>query len=126
MKKLFLIFSVLTFLFNYSPAQSKFQFMIDPTISYFLDAKNSSPRIGLAIGFRKDFRLYKRLALSAGINFASRGAILENRTIAPYSSEPSEEVFYWDIHGMIGYLEIPLIIQYTIPLTQKVKLRPLF
>lgn len=111
--------------FNCSTAQSKFRFTIGPTISYFLDAENSSPKIGLAIGFKKDFNLYQKLGLSAGINFASRGAILENRTIAPYSGEPSEEAFYWDIHGMIGYLEIPLIIQYAIPVTQKVKLTPL-
>lgn len=125
MKKLFFTFFFLLLFFNFSIAQSKFRFTIGPTISYFLNAENSSPKIGLAIGFRKDFHLYKRLALSTGVNFASRGAILENRTIAPYSGEPSEEAFYWDIHGMIGYLEFPIVIQYAIQVTQKAKLIPL-
>lgn len=110
--------------YNYSSANGTFHSGIGPTVSYFLDAENAKPKIGITFGFNRDFHLYKKFSLSAGMSFASRGAILKNRTIAPYATQPTE-AFYHDIHGMIGYLEFPVLFQYEIPVSKKVKIKPL-
>ncbi|MEJ2637370.1 MAG: outer membrane beta-barrel protein [Calditrichia bacterium] len=120
---------ILLFLLLYSihsPAKNGLHFAGGPTISYFLSAENSTPRIGIAFGLIKDFQVYRRLGLSAGVNFASRGAILKQRTIKPYEPEAFEGTYYQNIQGMIGYLGFPVMIQYAIPLTSKIQLQPQF
>jgi hypothetical protein len=65
-----------------------------------------------------------KIFLSVGTGLSSRGAILENRTIAPYVTQPTD-AFYWDIHGMIGYLEFPVLAQYKIFISKKIKIMPI-
>lgn len=122
MKRLFLV-CLLFLVFSSLHAENKFRFVIGPTVSYFLDAENTKPKVGLAIGVRKDFQLHRKLALSTGANFASRGAVLENRAVRPYASQPTE-AFYQDIHGMGGYIELPILIEYEIPITRKFNIKP--
>lgn len=122
MKKLFLIICYLLLFFTYSPTQNKFRLTMGSTISYFLNAENSSPKLGLAIGISKKFYLYKKFSLYTGLGFASRGAILKNRTIAPYAADPTD-AYYQDIHGMLGYLEVPAAIQYEIAVSKKIKIK---
>lgn len=126
MKKLLIVICWLLLLTILSYAQGNIRLIIGPTFSYFMNAENTHPKIGISVGIMKDFRLYNKFLLSAGIGFSSRGSILENRTIEPYAPEPFEETYYYDIHGMIGYLEFPVTIQYAISISQKIKLRPLF
>ena len=123
MKNLLFVFCSLLLFFNPSYAQGKIRLAIGPTISYFLNTEDTRPKVGISIGIVKDFHLYNKFLLSAGIGFASRGAILENRTIAPYASQP-KDAFYQNIHCMLGYIEIPTTIQYEISDLKKIKFKP--
>lgn len=123
MRKLPYVIFLFLLLTNLSHAQGKILLAIGPTISYFPSAENTRPKVGISIGIVKDFHLYDKFLLSSGIGFASRGAILENRTIAPYASQPTD-AYYQDIHGMLCYIEIPANIQYEIPYSKEIKFKP--
>lgn len=123
MRKLPYVIFLFLLLTNHSHAQGKIRLAIGPTISYFPSAENTSPKVGISIGIVKDFHLYDKFLLASGIGFASRGAILENRTIAPYASQPTD-AYYQDIHGTLGYIEIPANIQYEIPYSKEIKFKP--
>lgn len=124
MKRLFLILCFLLLGHSYSFAQGKFNISLGPTVSYFLEAKNAKPKVGIVLGINREFHLYKKFSFSAGVSFASRGAMLQNRTIAPYVSEPTD-AFYQDIHGMIIYLEFPLLVHYEVPISKRITIMPI-
>ncbi|RMD48008.1 MAG: hypothetical protein D6830_07725 [Ignavibacteria bacterium] len=104
MKNLLFVFCSLLLVFNYSHAQSNFRLTLGPTTFCFLNAENSSPKVDISIGASKDSHLYDKFSLSAGLGFASRGAIFENRTCAPYPSE-SVNAYSPDRHGRSGYTQ---------------------
>ncbi len=110
MKRVLCVLSILSILFTSVLAQKKTHFVIGPTISHFLNAENARPKVGLFIGFRRDYHLYKNLSFSAGLNLASRGAILENRTSALCTSE-SKHAGYPDRSGRLGYAATSSVVQ---------------
>ena len=59
------------------------------------------------------------------MGYSQRGAILKSRTIKPYLPQDPTESYYWDIKGMIGYLEIPIMLQYKFLLSKEVSVSPL-
>ncbi len=123
MKELYYLFLSLLLLLNPSFSKNKFYFFAGSTISYFLNAENSKPQIGISFGICKSFHIYKNYYITGELSYSTRGAILENRTIAPYTVEPTE-AYYWDIHGMIGFLEIPVEFQYEYSISNNIKVIP--
>lgn len=93
------------------------------TSSYFTNAENSSPGLGLVLGVSRKFSLKENFSINGGINFATRGAILKNRSIAPYTDGVIKlDAYSWDIHLKLGFIEIPVLFQYSVPLNNKTNL----
>jgi len=102
-------------------ARGKLQLNVGPTISYFVDAENSSPLIGFSVRMQMRVLKYKNFAISTGIGYSTRGVLLKHRSIAPYAPFPMK-AYFWDIYGRIGYLEMPILLQIKIPVHSKISL----
>ena len=55
---------------------------VGSTVSYFTDARDAKPKVGLFVGFRWEHHLWRKFSFSYGVDFASRGVILKNRSMA--------------------------------------------
>ena len=121
MRKILLIFIFLSVFSLNGFSQSNWRLKGGLTLSYFTDADNSSPGLGLMLGLSRKFILKNNFSICGEVNFATRGAILENRSISPYTSE-TEYAYTWDIHGTIGYIDIPILVQHTSLLKNKTNL----
>ena len=120
MKKLQVYLFVFLLSFNVF-SQSNWELKGGPNYTYFVDAINSSPKIGFTLGLSRKFNLYKKLSLSAEADFTLKGAILEKRKIEPYAGNLEKQNAYsWDIHGSIGFFEIPVFIDYSFPVNNRI------
>jgi len=97
-------------------SQNKWEIKGGPNYTYFDDAKSSSPKVGLSLGVARIFKLNNYFSISGEVNFVTKGAILEQRAVIPYAVE-KQNSYSWDIHGFIGYLELPLFIEYSFPIS---------
>ena len=117
-------FNILLFLFSLFAlkafSQSNWEIKGGVNYTYFDNVESSSPKIGLALGMARTFKSKTNFSFSVGAGFVSRGAILEKRAIEPYPGNLDKQNAYsWDIHGFIGYLELPLFIKYSFPINSK-------
>ena len=124
MKKVALIF-LFSFLINSSVlSQSNWQFKAGPNYTYYSKEKNSLPKIGYLIGIAENFNIYKNLSIYGELNYTTRGAILKDRKIRPMPRDVQpQDTYTWDIHGYIGYLELPILLSSTIPFLKEYKIR---
>ncbi len=106
--------------FNVFP-QSNWELKSGLNYTNFIDAINSSPKLGFTLGMSRKFKLYNKFSISAEADFALKGAILEKRKIEPYAGNlEKQDAYSWDIHGYIGFIEIPVLIDYSFPVNNRI------
>lgn len=124
MKKI--IIGILLLLINYSIAQQNISVQAGPNLSWFVDAENSKPKIGYSLCIEKGFKLFRGIFFNVGIGYTTRGAVLEDRTIQPYNPPSTfTDAFYWDIQGNIGYVDLPILLNYDYRINTKLSFNPI-
>ncbi len=122
MKKIAVI--LILILVKYSVAQHNIFIKAGSNVSWFISAENSKPIIGYTVGIDRGWNLYKKLNMELGIGYTKRGASLENQAIQPFSYRPIN-AYYWDIKGVIGYVDIPISFKYEFGLNRQFTISPL-
>ncbi len=122
MNKLLLSFSFLFLLIFNAYPQNSWEIKGGINYAYFVNVKNYSPKIGYTLGIARKINLYNNFSVSGEVDFVSKGAILKNRKISPYTEVDEQDAYSWDIHGSIGYLELPILIKYSFPIYKRYNL----
>ena len=116
MKKI-IIFYLFLLLFIYQVfSQKMWELKGGFSYSNFENLSNSSPNYGLILGISRKFNLKWNFFIRGEIDFAMRNATLNDRSIKPYERFNKSEVFLWNIHLKLGFVDIPILIQYLLPL----------
>ncbi len=115
-----MILLILIFYSTILYAEEKYKVSFGITYSYFEKAKNAEPDLGIQFRFQRSLINIKNFSLQLGIGFATRGATLKHRSIAPYSPAFPMEAYYWDINAMIGYWEFPISLEYKLKIKKDV------
>ena len=92
------------------------------TSSYFTNAENSSPNIGFTLGIARKFTLKNNFSICGEVDFAIRNATLKDRAIMPYERYDKSDAYLWDIQVKIGFIDIPVLFQYSLQLNNKTNL----
>ncbi len=121
MKKTIFVLSFLILFHQNSFSQNKWQIKAGPNYSYFVDMSNSSSNIGYILGIERKIDIYENLAVNIGLDYTTKGAVLNDRTIRPYKPSELVNVYSWDIHGNIDYLELPVLLSYAFPIYKEYK-----
>lgn len=115
LNKYFGIF-IIVFLFSHLHATSRFRLSLGSTYATFQDGDGEG-KIGLFAGVGKEWGIYKNLSFVSGVNYVQKGAILKHKIVKYYLWDAS--VFVYDIDCSIGFLDIPIGIQYKLPIYKK-------
>jgi len=113
--KIFLLF-ILTGI-NNSFAKNTAFLKIGPTFSTFTNVNNSKFKVGYSVGLEKDLCILHDFYIVSGVHYNSRGGVLKNVTYG-YGSEIFP-VTKGDIHAFQYYVSIPLLVQYTRQIHEK-------
>jgi hypothetical protein len=119
MKKAIFFLSLLLLFQDDGFPQSKWQIKAGANSSYFVDAENSSSKIGYTFGIARKINIYGDLDITVELDYATKGAILHERTIRPYTTINPMNAYSWDIHGNIGYIELPVLLSYSFPVYEE-------
>lgn len=113
MKKIIFLFLFSNFLF----AQGGLKLTAGPNFSSFLNDKDAEMYIGYTFGVQYEYYLSKKLSVTSGLQYSKEGGVLRGKITKPsVLSEGilrSADIFYEDIHAIIGYLKIPIIAGYS-------------
>jgi hypothetical protein len=113
MKKTIFLLSLLLLFHDNGFPQNEWQFKAGANSSYFVDAENSSSKIGYTFGIGRKINIYGELDITLELDYTTKGAILHERTIRPYRPENVVNIYSWDIHGINSYIELPVLISYS-------------
>ncbi|MBN2088004.1 hypothetical protein JW964_00235 [candidate division KSB1 bacterium] len=102
----YLCYTFITIFLIISPTQAGENYLTGgANVSRFYDV-DSKPLPGFALGYGHEWQKSDVSALSLGISWFCRGALLENKTIHPTIGD---HVSVYDIYCRIEYLEIPFV-----------------
>ena len=113
MKKTILLLSLILLFQDNGFPQSKWQIKAGANSSFFVDAENSSSKIGYTLGIARKINIYGDLDITVELDYTTKGASLNDRTIMPYTTINPMNAYSWDIHGNIGYIELPVLLSYS-------------
>ena len=119
MKKTILLLSLILLFQDNGFPQSKWQIKAGANSSYFVDAENSSSKIGYTLGIARKINISGDLDITVELDYTTKGAILYERTIRPFRPRDVVNIYSWDIHGNIGYIELPVLLSYSFPVYEE-------
>jgi len=112
MKKFIFLLLVSNFLF----AQGGLKITAGPNFSSFLDDKDAEMYIGYTFGLQYEYCFNNNFSINSGLLFSKEGSLLKNIILKPSTLEEgarSADVFYEDIHAILGYLKLPIMFGYS-------------
>jgi len=119
MKKTILLLSLILLFQDNGFPQSKWQIKAGANSSYFVDVENSSSKIGYTLGIARKINISGDLDITVELDYTTKGAILYERTIRPFRPRDVVNIYSWDIHGNIGYIELPVLLSYSFPVYEE-------
>ena len=111
-KIIFILFILILFQNNGYP-QNNWQIKAGPDFSYFVNAENSSSKIGYILGIARKMDVYADLDIIVELDYTTKGAILNDRKIRPVASSDPFNAYSWDIIGNIAYVEMTVMLSYS-------------
>ena len=121
MKKLLL--SLIFFLQLSITLNAHSNFILKAGINYStLRNSDADFKRGYTFGIGKDWNIIKNVAIGSEINYITRGGILNDRPIMSEVYFP-HDVYSYDIHIAVGYLEIPLLVKFIFPVKYNIKVQ---
>ncbi|OQY27344.1 MAG: hypothetical protein B6244_10805 [Candidatus Cloacimonetes bacterium 4572_55] len=122
------IFSVIPFIFLAIPLHADNEFGVKAGANYStFQVDGSSFASSYFLSLFKDFNLSNSVALSVELNVTKRRGKLKNVVVIPYGVthlDRNIDIYSYDFHVDIGYVEFPLLIKYIIPVKNKIRLSP--
>ena len=92
--------------------QAKYNLKVGTNFSK-IQENGSEPKTGITFGIGKNWSLFGNFKIGTDLLFTTRGGILKDKS---FSLNPSisQDVYTLDIHVCVGYLELPLMVKYSI------------
>lgn len=122
MKKLFiqiLFFTLLTTTLN---AQNGF--IVKTGINYStLRNSDSDFKLGYTFGIGKDWNIIKNVTIGNEINYTIRGGLFNDKPIKGDLYFLPHDVYSYDIHVAVGYIEIPVLFKYLFTIKNNIKIQ---
>jgi hypothetical protein len=113
MKKIIILVVFTLSLIANSYAQNGSSIVGGINFSTFYDEEDNGWSPGISFGIRKNIYLINNFDLNVEIFYSITGGNLKNKAIGPYG-DYSERIYFHDIKARVGYIEIPLSIEYRI------------
>jgi hypothetical protein len=123
MKKLLL--SLIFFLHFSITLNAQSNFILKSGINYST-FRNSDAYLksGYTFGICKDWQIIKNVAIGSEINYTIRGGLFNDKPIlSDMYFSPPYDVYSYDIHVAVGYLEIPVLVKYIFPVKNNIKVQ---
>jgi len=113
MKHKFRSLIIIFFLFNSVSAQEKYKISLGINFATYLSTE-SKINYAYKVGLQRNWYFSDKLSVSSGLIYNVKKATLLERTVKPLYFGSPENVYSFDIVTKIGYLDVPIIFQYSI------------
>ena len=111
------IWILILLIFSNMFAQDTWKLKGGMNFSWFESADKTKSGVGYIVELQRSLGLYGSADLLVGLNLQSRSVVLEDRTVSYLLSETRREIALTEIHASVAFIEIPVVIGYTISLS---------